>query len=337
MPKSQETTVVTMSADDVKDLVQRYYRLTPMSATGSDGEAASVTRIVSSEGVWAAKIFTAEPGVSDVVRWQGELSERAREFGLPVARLLPARDGSLTVSARLRTQPLVIQLTEWLGWKPVAAFRPGASLLYDIGRTAARFSQAFAGAPLPPHDVGHIWELSRTVESLGHALSKIPTGRPRDTLKIARQRFVREVVDLLPELPRGIVHHDLHDENLLSDGEQVTGILDFGDAVYGARVAELIVAGAYAARRSNDPGAALLHVVRGWSSVTSLDESERRVILPGAIARLATNAATWAIRSEGQRGDYARSRAEGSLTTIEALMPYDTNEFVRGIRILGAS
>ncbi|HWU32772.1 MAG TPA: phosphotransferase [Marmoricola sp.] len=332
MQQPHDSALVTIALDAVGELVRYHYDLVPTSLSRSDGEAASVTKLTTAEGSWAAKIMAAAPGVVDLVAWQGELSERTRASGLPVARLKRSRGGEHAVVAVWGSLPFVMQVTEWLDAAPVAAGIPSSSLLRDIGYTAGRVSLALASAPPPPSDVSHIWDLRRTIESLDIALSRIPPGRSRATLLAARERFATEASPLLPDLRMQVVHHDLHDENLLTDGERITGVLDFGDAVRGVRVAELIVAAAYASRRSEHPANALRDVIAGWLAVTELDDAESRMILPAVIGRLATNAALWMARAGGERADYARSRIAGSLDTIDRLIDTNTDGFVGTVR-----
>lgn len=334
MQQHGDPAIVTIAADAVDELVRRHYDLHPIALVRSDGEAASVTKLTTADGAWAVKIMAALPGVADLVMWQGELSERTRARGLPVARLMPSRDTGHTVVTSLGTVSYVMQVSQWLDAAPVAAGTPSSALLRDIGRTAGRFSTALASAPPPPSGLSHAWEFRRTIESVDAALSRVPSGPERTTLLSARERFAEEAAPILADLRDQVVHHDLHDENLLTDGQKITGVLDFGDAVRSARVAELVVAAAYASRRTDDPVDALLDVVTGWISETWLDDEEARVILPAVIGRLTTNAATWMARAGGQRADYARSRSAGSLNTIEKLMKHGTDEFVDAVHAL---
>lgn len=334
MQQHGDPSIVTIAVDSVDELVRRHYDLDPIALVRSDGEAASVTKLITAEGAWAVKIMAALPGVADLVIWQGELSDRTRASGLPVARLMHSRDHGHTVVTSLGSLPYVMQVTEWLDAAPVAAATPSSTLLRDIGRTAGRFSTALASAPPPPSGLSHAWELRRTIESLDAALAQVSPGPERTTLISARDRFASEAAPLLAGLRDQVVHHDLHDENLLTDGEKVTGVLDFGDAVRSARIAELVVAAAYASRRTEHPVDALLDVVGGWVAETWLDGKEARVMLPAVIGRLATNAAMWMARSGGERADYARSRSTGSVNTIEKLMMHGTDEFVDAVHAL---
>jgi hypothetical protein len=85
-------------------------------------------------------------------------------------------------------------------------------------------------------------------------------------------------------------------------------VLDFNDALYSVRVAELAIAGAYAMLRKSDPLAALGNVVAGYHRVTPLTDDELEVIYPLAVARLCVQALTWATRGRTDPTAYGTMR-----------------------------
>src|SRR5699024_4321780 len=98
-----------------------------------------------------------------------------------------------------------------------------------------------------------------------------------------------EVAPRIAELPFGVTHQDLHDFNILAETDaegstRVTGIVDFNDAVYTVRVAEVAVAAAYAGLRQADPFTAFTEVLTGYLSRTSLTDAELSALYPLAVA-----------------------------------------------------
>ena len=73
----------------------------------------------------------------------------------------------------------------------------------------------------------------------------------------------------LAELPASLIHGDPNDENVLVGGDQVTGLLDFGDCIYNPTVCELAIALAYAMLDQPDPLQAGSEVV-WWSGEVGL-------------------------------------------------------------------
>ncbi|MEH3076737.1 MAG: phosphotransferase [Quadrisphaera sp.] len=286
-------------------------------------EEATVARVTTPSHDLAVKVFDASAVDERTVRWRHELAALAAARGLPVPQPLRAADGSLTVTVRLAGRTVLAQASTWSTGVPLAECDVDAALLDEVGRVAARLSLALADAPPPPPHEPHAWDLRSSAATLTEAVARVSDPETR-TVALGALRASQGVRDRLDRLPQGVVHHDLHDENLriggAGAGRRVVGILDFGDATVGPRIADLVVPAAYAARHCSDPASAVDAVVEGWRSVSALEDGELAAITALAAVRLATNAAVWRSRADGPRGEYARTRSRGSLGAARALL-----------------
>jgi Ser/Thr protein kinase RdoA (MazF antagonist) len=160
-----------------------------------------------------------------------------------------------------------------------------SNLLRNTGKCLAMFDRAIAGFDHPAVHRGHQWELTRA-------------GRHRDKLDLISDPGTRQladwafdiweaVKDTLPDLPQQVIHGDANKENILADSERVTGLVDFGDVCYNARVCELAICLAYMMMDRDDPMAAAAHVIAGYVEEGELFEDELAVLLPLVCGRLA--------------------------------------------------
>jgi Ser/Thr protein kinase RdoA (MazF antagonist) len=310
-----------LDADDVARLVRSRYGLDPIAVHLLDSELSTVARLELRGCALALKAQRSTPGELLRTRWRVAAMQRLSRAGLPVARTVPDVAGQDVAVADTGAGAVLLHLTGWLDGIPLEAAPATPALLHDVGRAAAAVAAGLATHPAPPGEVAHPWELARTLPTL-EAAGPLPDPALRRLVAEAAGRFRTEVEPRLPSLPRQVVHHDLHDSNLLVDpaAGRVTGVLDFGDLVVGPRVAELAVAAAYASRNAADPVAALLAVAEGWGRVLPLDEDEIAVVHPAAVARLAVNLAVWASRRDGRRGSYAQARSARSAAALAALL-----------------
>jgi 4-aminobutyrate aminotransferase-like enzyme len=130
----------------------------------------------------------------------------------------------------------------------------------------------------------------------------------------------------LASLRRSAVHNDLNDNNVLvaADGslherhQQISGILDFGDMVFGYTVADLAVACAYVMLGATDPLAAAASVVRGYHRAFPLDEDELSALFGLMVLRLCMSAC---LAAHQQRQDPHNAYLDVSQAAIRQTLP----------------
>jgi 4-aminobutyrate aminotransferase-like enzyme/Ser/Thr protein kinase RdoA (MazF antagonist) len=190
----------------------------------------------------------------------------------------------------------------WLPGMLLAGIRHRSpTLLEALGAAIGQLSAALEAVEHPALERDFYWDLARAPERIAAARPHIvdeTLGAAIDkTLALTR----RYVVSRARELPRSVIHNDLNDHNILISGadqtgsltnfDRVTGIVDFGDMLYGWRVADLAIAGAYAMLDSDDPLATLAALVRGAATTIHFEDAELDVLFALSCLRLALSAA----------------------------------------------
>ncbi|KAB1645030.1 phosphotransferase [Gulosibacter chungangensis] len=332
--------VLSLDTEQVRKILLQTFGVAALELRAMQSELATVYRVDSADGrrlaFKASRYSDAELAIA---RWRTGAMVRLQERGVPVGRVFAVRaDAGPEAGADLavvetEAGQAIVQLTEWLEGTPLDSLQPSSELLRDVGRVAATVSEGLKGWPKPPQPIAHPWELTRTLETLAATMPAVSHDSVIWTiLETAFGRFAEHVADKLPSLPHQVVHHDLHDSNLLVTGDSVTGVLDFGDMVWAPRVAELVVAGAYASRRSPDPVAALLDVVAGWGNRVPLTAAESDVVFDSVVARLAVNLSVWTARLASDRGEYAQARSAGVVPVLNAYLAADRPAVINEIR-----
>ena len=159
------------------------------------------------------------------------------------------------------------------------------NLLKNVGKSVACFDRALAGFDHPALHRTHRWSLAGAGRHR-RRLSLIEDPAQHALVEWAFARW-QEAADVLAGLPQQVIHGDANPENLLADGEQVTGLVDLGDCLFTARACELAICMAYLMMERDDPRAAGEAVIAGYASVIDLQPQERRVLLPLVCGRLA--------------------------------------------------
>jgi 4-aminobutyrate aminotransferase-like enzyme/Ser/Thr protein kinase RdoA (MazF antagonist) len=157
------------------------------------------------------------------------------------------------------------------------------------GETHARLNIALRGFFHPAADRELLWDLAQVAKLRPH-LDSIADDERRRLVEAVLDRYEERVAPQWPRLRAQIVHGDLNLDNVLLDDEgRIRGIVDFGDAVHTAQVADFAVALASLMRgRSGDDVFRIGRIaVDGYSSRVPLEPEELELLGDLVAARLA--------------------------------------------------
>jgi 4-aminobutyrate aminotransferase-like enzyme/Ser/Thr protein kinase RdoA (MazF antagonist) len=240
--------------------------------------------------------------------------------GIAVPSVIPDRDGVRIVRFGMNGVDATARMQRFLpgiAWRDAAA---SPALGRSIGRMLAEVHVALVGFDHPGADRSHSWDIatcSRHRASIGHVDSKAR----RAILEMVLQEQSALVEPMLAKCPRGMLHGDANDENILVEGDRVVGLIDFGDTLRGVLVQDLGITLAYAAQHGAVPDFGLAAaIVSGYHEVRSLRSEEQDLLFPLLRSRLATSALIGAARRAASP-EHATwySHEETTWRTIEAL------------------
>jgi len=190
------------------------------------------------------------------------LSFAADESGLPLQRLLLTAEGEI--------EPIVDgRVARLLTWLPGEPDQPIAPRL--VGLTLGRLNDALSTFDHPAAHRDLVWDVARL-----DLIRDLQERFPND--EVAEVFALWDALDLT-NLPRQVIHNDFHPGNVLTDGSQITGILDFGDVVHTARVVDLAVALSYFGYDDE--------LIEGFATVVPLTDEERSALPVLVAARFA--------------------------------------------------
>ncbi len=224
------------------------------------------------------------------------LVERAHAAGLAIAlpRVFTTITGHATAVFTEEPEAVrgrVLEFVPGTTWGDAPAHSRG--LFRDLGRVLGGLDRALAPLESSLRRT-HPWDLARAGQHRHH-VTLVPDARRRRLLEWTFLQY-SAAVPQLPALPHACIHGDANDENVLVDGDRVTGLIDFGDSLWNPVVCELAIALAYAMLEEPDPLASGAEVVTGYHAERPLDIDELRVLVPLVLGRLSVTAATAAYR-----------------------------------------
>jgi 4-aminobutyrate aminotransferase-like enzyme/Ser/Thr protein kinase RdoA (MazF antagonist) len=220
-----------------------------------------------------------------------QLAVRAPELALP--RVRPAPDGArIATAAGADGSEHLARLLTYVPGKLLAETRSHTpELLRSLGAALGTLDRALLDFDHPAAARELKWDLARAGWIRGY-LGYITDTKRRALVERFLALFEADALPRLAGLRQSVIYHDANDYNVIvgrdsTTGERrVTGVIDFGDMLRTATVAELAIACAYAMLGKTDPLAAAAHVAAGYHAALPLTDDELAALYPLILARL---------------------------------------------------
>ncbi|MCA3559727.1 MAG: aminotransferase class III-fold pyridoxal phosphate-dependent enzyme [Aestuariivirga sp.] len=253
-----------------------------------EGERDQNYRIKNSDG--RSTVFkVCHPAEGDaVLQCQAAALEHiaAADPALTVPRLIRTRDGVLLGGLTHGASSYPIMALSWLEGRVLGGETLAREALFEMGQLLARLGLALRGfIHGAPAERDLVWD-TRNIRRLAPEVGNLaPEDRALAAEILARHEAV--TAPALRCMRAQIIHGDVHPHNVLVDAQgRVTGIIDFGDMVHGPLVLDLAnAAGDFLTPDMNAAGT-IFELVRGYRSVTPLEEAEADALVDLIEARL---------------------------------------------------
>lgn len=213
-----------------------------------------------------------------------------------------------------------VRLVDFLPGRPLATVEgPKEALLHDLGRALGRLQVATSDFHHRAYERSIPWDLSqgrRVVEERRELLQ----GAVATSVGAWLELYDRFVAPRFGDLPRAWIHNDANDHNVLVDSERgrIVGLIDFGDALVGPRIAELAVGAAYGILDAPEPLDALEAITSGFHAERPLFRDEIETLYGLVGMRLCMSAAIAAEQVRARPQDPYLSVSQGA---IERTLP----------------
>ena len=166
------------------------------------------------------------------------------------------------------------------------------ALLTDVGRTVGGMDRALAHFQHPASNRADLpWDL-KNAKRTGKLSSYIKNPHQRRLAEFFLMKFDNEVLDVLSDQPKSVVHNDSHRYSILVNAENkgeefVTGIFDFGDTVYTHTVCNLAICLSDIIVHCEDPIKGAAVVVKAYNEQRNLSEQEVSILFHLIATRIA--------------------------------------------------
>jgi len=172
---------------------------------------------------------------------------------------------------------------------------PQADIFDSLGYLLASMDKHLEGFKHPGAYRYTEWDLAHVLDCREN-LKYIKDHEKRTLAAYFLLQYEMEVLPLVPQLRKAVIHNDANDYNLLINGNQVTGIIDFGDMVESALINNLAVACTYALFRQFEPLEVAERLISSYHKEYPLTRLELSVLYYLIAARLCKSVTTSAFQ-----------------------------------------
>jgi hydroxylysine kinase len=282
-----------MSCDEARRLGRERYGL-DATATRLTGERDENFKLSCPDGKqYVLKVASAaeEPAVTDLPTAALLHMERV-DPGLPCPQVLRDRDGHTQsryedASGSQRTA----RILTYLQGKTLRSSARSRAQRAACGRMAARMGLALRTFTHPAAKRPLIWDLLHVGRTVG-LLNELGDFPEKNTIAALVSAIDARVQAEFGHLRQQVIHNDLNDMNVLVDPDDedvVVGVIDFGDLVHTALVADVAILAADQIATERDPGDSITDVVMAYHDTAPLLPQELAMLNPLIAGRILTD------------------------------------------------
>ena len=217
----------------------------------------------------------------DVIDFQMRALEHIarQDPSLPVPRTVPNLRGEpLCKISFSDDQDHLVRVLTYLPGQPLSSVmdKIGPESYRALGTTMAQLDIALRGFFHPAADHDHPWNMAKCLR-FAPFTQYFESPEARKIVATVFDRFEAEILPRIAGLRHQVIHQDAHGGNALVDPSEptkITGIIDFGDMVYGSIAAEVAVAVDADDIASSNLIDAICETTLGFDSVLPLEEAE---------------------------------------------------------------
>ena len=223
-------------------------------------------------GTFVLKISNAMES-RELLEGQNAMMERLAEHFSITPRVIRSISGTSIVTIQKDATDFQARLVTFQEGSPMSAGPFDCRLCRRLGRTVAQLNDALSDFDHPAFHRTFHWDLQQGERLVAERIETIGDFETRTIVRHLLSQFQKHTADHLKLLPLSVIHNDLNDNNVMvgkpdpRDGtaSEVTGIIDFGDAVFSWTIGELAIAIAYAILDQSDPLSIARSIVSGYN------------------------------------------------------------------------
>jgi len=223
----------------------------------------------------------------------------------------------------------ILRVLTYQRGKILNAFLPNEQLYYQVGIVLSKMHQSMSGykdKKLESRKFPWMLELAPEIKQYYHI---VKDKNKLNIIETVIDEFEHQVLPQLNDLPSGIVHGDLNEQNILVEDNRVHAILDFGDIHHAPLIFDIAVCICYMILHSKNLDTPR-HVLRGYLEECHLTSKEFNLLKICIMARICQSLVL-GLHSHhvDPTNIYVLSTQEAGWQMLQDLYGYQTEELLK--------
>jgi len=227
------------------------------------------------------KIYQPEESV-DYLQFQNDLLKHlsAKNLAVNLPKVIPNIEGDSVSTITSEGKNRKVRLLTWVEGRLWVKVHPKTKKLrYHLGKQAGRLTIAMLDFKHANSHRDNDWDLANASWTYKHL--HLFSSEEKDFIS-QFQELYKQIQDIYQSLTKSIVHNDVNDYNILVSKNlkdpEVSGFIDFGDAMFTQTINDLAITLAYAIMEFPYPLEAALDVLKGYHKQYRFNEDELKCL-----------------------------------------------------------
>jgi len=271
---------------NINSILQSQFGIKHASITTLEGYDSTNYRIDCEKGVFVLKQNSYSKEVFTLLKAENQIFKNLKnlfDYDFPTAI------ASLNNETTVRIDDQIFRLLSYVEGDFLGDVDHTSTLLFSFGVFLAKMDVQIFQEYHPSIAAKETqWDLYHFKSNYKH-LGYIKNSKDRSLVDYFFLQFDAHIYPIAYELRKGIIHNDANDWNVLTKNGVVSGIIDFGDMCYSWLINEIAIALTYVMMEKENPLKIAEELIKGYHSISPLQEKELDILYYLIAARLCTS------------------------------------------------
>tara|TARA_B100001175_G_scaffold163624_1_gene138695 strand:- start:1223 stop:3475 length:2253 start_codon:yes stop_codon:yes gene_type:complete len=191
---------------------------------------------------------------------------------------VPFLNGENVRIIQIKGTSKIYRLLSYLEGKFLGEIKQTKEIIRSFGKSLARLNKSlFYWSDIHIKSRQFEWDMQQYVVSKNY-LNEISSKKVRKTIHYFMNQYEENVVPFFSDLRKSTIHNDANNWNILFKGNEVSGVIDFGDISYSHLINELAIAISYTCFNKENPLEWAIALLESYNHIFPLEKKEIEVL-----------------------------------------------------------